>query len=124
MERREVEREYEHIPWPSSYYPGMDGYPRGPLTKETKMSLEETLKERGSRYGAFPDNAYIAQELKLVVRQQANWNSLDHTYHEAIDNILQKIARIMSGDPDYPDNWHDIQGYAKLAEDFAKEPKG
>ncbi len=31
--------------------------------------------------------------------------------------IADKIARILNGDPNYKDNWHDIQGYAKLAED-------
>lgn len=34
----------------------------------------------------------------------------------AID-IADKIARILNGDPEYRDNWHDIAGYAKLAED-------
>src|SRR5690606_10084595 len=28
-----------------------------------------------------------------------------------------KIARILIGDPNYADNWHDIQGYAKLVEE-------
>jgi len=31
--------------------------------------------------------------------------------------ILHKIARIVNGDPDYTDSWHDIAGYAKLVED-------
>lgn len=31
--------------------------------------------------------------------------------------IFQKISRIVNGDPDYADNWHDIQGYARLVEE-------
>ena len=30
--------------------------------------------------------------------------------------IASKIARIVNGDPDYADNWHDIAGYARLVE--------
>jgi len=30
--------------------------------------------------------------------------------------ILHKIARILNGDPEYSDNWHDIAGYATLIE--------
>jgi hypothetical protein len=31
--------------------------------------------------------------------------------------ILMKLARALNGDPNDTDNWHDIQGYAKLVED-------
>ena len=31
--------------------------------------------------------------------------------------ILHKIGRILNGDPNYADSWHDIAGYAKLVED-------
>lgn len=32
--------------------------------------------------------------------------------------IADKIARILSGDPNYADSWHDIGGYAKLVENY------
>jgi hypothetical protein len=35
---------------------------------------------------------------------------------EALDMIAVKISRILTGDPNYSDNWHDIQGFAKLVE--------
>ena len=28
--------------------------------------------------------------------------------------IFHKIGRIINGDPDYADSWHDIAGYAQL----------
>jgi len=31
--------------------------------------------------------------------------------------ICHKISRIVNGDPNYKDSWHDIIGYAKLIED-------
>ena len=33
---------------------------------------------------------------------------------EALEMIAHKIARILSGDADYADNWVDIAGYAQL----------
>lgn len=91
------------------------------------MSVENTLAERGSRYGDFTDHAELAQELQDVMRgfrkpgpqgQIVNpWAKLDSVKRQALTVIADKIARILSGDPNYTDNWHDIQGYAKLAED-------
>jgi len=97
------------------------------------MSLEETLKERGNRYGDFEDHAKISQNLQEVMRmsvagndghgeQKDCWESLSDIQKQALTVIADKIARILSGDPDYADNWHDIQGYAKLVEDRLPKP--
>ena len=31
--------------------------------------------------------------------------------------IVHKIGRILNGDPEFHDSWHDIVGYAQLAAD-------
>jgi hypothetical protein len=80
-------------------------------------SVEATLAERGARYGDFTDHAAIAQGLQDVMRLPAGWERLTPVQKQALTGIADKIARILSGDPNYTDNWHDIQGYAKLAED-------
>ncbi len=36
---------------------------------------------------------------------------------EALEMVCHKIGRIVNGDPDYSDSWHDIAGYAKLVAD-------
>lgn len=81
------------------------------------MSVNKTLEERGSRYGQFADHARIAQGLQDVMRGHPNWDKLDLDMKQALTVIADKIARILNGDPFYIDNWHDIQGYAKLIED-------
>ena len=49
---------------------------------------------------------------------------MNATQREGLKAILQKIARILNGDPNYADNWHDIQGYARLVEErLPKETK-
>jgi hypothetical protein len=78
--------------------------------------VSATLAERGGRYGAFIDHATIAQSLMEVLHDAPNWSKLDPDMRQAMHVICDKMARILNGDPYYEDNWHDIQGYAKLVE--------
>lgn len=94
----------------------------GPLEPESPPSVSATLTERGARYGDFTDHAKIAQNLQLVMQCAPGWMKCSDVHRQALTVIADKIARILNGDPNYTDNWHDIQGYAKLAEDrCAKE---
>lgn len=79
-------------------------------------NITETLQERGQRYGVFKRHAEISQQLKEVISgYQTKVLSADQ--QEALDMICHKIARIINGDPDYADSWHDIAGYAQLVAD-------
>ena len=82
------------------------------------MTIENTLAERGDRYGTFADNASVSQYLKGVIEEHHKWDSLKYYQKEALTIIMQKVSRILNGDPDYTDNWHDIAGYATLVEDI------
>jgi len=83
------------------------------------VSVEQTLSERGQRYGLFTGHAHVTQDLKKVVRLHlvARDKKLTDDQQEALDMIFHKIGRIVNGDPDYADSWHDIAGYAKLVDD-------
>lgn len=78
--------------------------------------IEKTLQERGKTYGEFPNVAYTSQTLRSCMTEFDGWDSLNDTQREALTVIAQKIARILNGNPDYLDNWHDIAGYATLVE--------
>lgn len=80
------------------------------------MTIENTLKDRGQRYGEFETHAEIAQSIKDAMKKNNGWHQLKQHQTEALEMIAHKIARILNGDPDYADNWHDIAGYATLAE--------
>ncbi len=45
-----------------------------------------------------------------------NWETMTYDQREGLDMIANKIARILNGDPNYADSWHDIAGYATLVE--------
>lgn len=96
------------------------------------MSIQDTLQERGNRYGDFSDHAKIAQDLQDVMRRSETtsaggatfngWTNLSAVQKQALTVLADKVARILSGDPNYADNWHDIQGYAKLVEERLPVP--
>lgn len=83
--------------------------------------LTETLAERGARYGKFEDHAVIAQGLKDQMWATEGWSRLAPDQRQALEVIQDKVARILNGDPDYTDNWHDIAGYSRLVEDRLTE---
>ncbi len=80
------------------------------------MSIQETLKARGTKYGPFEEHGRIEQNLKAALKDCQNWSSMRSDAKSALEMIVHKIARILNGDPDYDDNWHDIGGYALLVE--------
>ena len=79
--------------------------------------VDATVEERGNRYGTFKDGADIMQELKSVMRSTPNWGKLTPSQREALEMIQHKVGRILNGDPNYTDSWHDIKGYAHLIEE-------
>lgn len=80
------------------------------------MDVNATLKERGKRYGSFKDRAAVCQRIKRAMITD-NWPSLTENKKQALEMIADKISRIVCGDSEYLDNWHDIAGYAKLIEE-------
>ena len=79
--------------------------------------ITDTLAERGNRYGAFPGHAKITQNLKRAMQDSPNWDHLTDQQREALEMVAHKIGRILNGDPNYHDSWHDIIGYTKLVAD-------
>ena len=82
-------------------------------------TVTNTLIERGQRYGPFVGHAEVSQRLKRVIAQELTTRKsrLAPDQQEALSMICHKIGRIINGDPDYADSWHDIAGYAQLVAD-------
>jgi hypothetical protein len=86
-------------------------------------STEAILKERQGTHGSFSENAAVSQALKDVIRYRKTYAALTWDQRESIDMICLKLSRIMSGNPDEPDHWRDIAGYATLVAKRLEEPK-
>lgn len=79
--------------------------------------INSTLTERGKRYGTFKDHANVTQQIKSVIFGFNPSLRLENDQKEALEMIAHKLGRIINGDPDYADSWHDIAGYAQLVAD-------
>jgi len=85
------------------------------------MNVQDTLAQRHDTHGEFVDNAEASQTLKKVIRDHIKV-LISYAQMEALDAICGKIARIITGDPNHTDSWHDIAGYATLIERELNKP--
>ena len=86
-------------------------------------TVADTLKARGHKYGKYAMQSYYSQRLKALLRGPKGWEELSSYQKESLEMIAVKISRILNGDPNHADSWHDIAGYAKLVEDALKGGK-
>lgn len=93
------------------------------VTPEEDMTdVTETLKSRDTTHGHYPYVAQTIQELKAaayLAQDRAEKHdpakvSMNAAQREGLEMILHKIGRILNGDPNTADHWHDIAGYATL----------
>ena len=81
------------------------------------MSTDALIEERDKTHGDWERQACLAQTLKgCITKAQEPIRTLSKGQREAIDMICVKLSRIVVGNPNEPDHWVDIQGYAKLGE--------
>ena len=85
------------------------------------LGIDSTLAQRESTYGNFAEHARITQNIKKSMIDSPNWDSLSDDKKEALEMVAHKIGRILNGDPNYHDSWHDIIGYTKLIADTLRE---
>lgn len=87
------------------------------------MNTNELLAERKSTHGEYRDDARAAMRLKDNLADEINRRVvrgqpiLSDIQRHALDMILHKVARIVTGDAYFKDHWDDIAGYAKLVSD-------
>jgi phage terminase large subunit-like protein len=81
------------------------------------MEVSKTLSARAKTHGDYYTRAKIVQTLKDVFAHSQNWDELPDDMKQSLDMIADKISRILHGDYNFADTWHDISGYARLVED-------
>lgn len=79
--------------------------------------VRDTLNERRRTHGSFSDMSGIAQDVKDLLHQSCGWWDCTPPQRQALELIADKMARIVCGDPNFVDHWHDIIGYAQLVKD-------
>ena len=80
------------------------------------QAVDRTLGEREQTYGDFATLAAAVEGVKEVYSSLPGWDKASPAHREAAHMIIQKLVRAFNGNPHYSDSWHDIAGYAQLAE--------
>lgn len=82
------------------------------------------LQERSATHGDFEHYAAVAQSLKAALAGGKRWAYMHSAQREALEAVMGKLARIVTGDPDFLDHYRDIIGYTQRAMDYtAKRPQ-
>ena len=79
-------------------------------------SISKTLKTRRNAHGDYATSARFKSEMLDLCERTTNWHRLDGVAKETIRMIVEKLGRVLHGDPTFTDHWHDIAGYATLME--------
>ena len=113
--------EIEQVRQPISKSWGSVGSASGGASRSSG-GVDATLAERQSTYGNFEDVAFVTENIMSILAK-VRVNGLDdfpNTHRMALYMIASKMARIVNGDFNHLDSWHDIGGYAKLIEKLIK----
>lgn len=81
------------------------------LAEDAPVAL---TNERKSTHGDWMEQSSVFDNLNYQLATSRNWEKLNNMQRAALINIVQKISRIVSGDPNHEDHWDDIAGYAFL----------
>lgn len=76
--------------------------------------IDTLLVERGQTHGDYADHAGVTQQVKAVFHNHPGWARLNDMQRETLDMIAHKAGRVLAGNPNFPDHWDDIAGYARL----------
>lgn len=78
------------------------------------MSVDKLLDDRASRYGNYVQVATVTEALWCNLAAALAGKEVAPDQADALRMICTKLARIVNGDPNYPDSWFDVAGYATL----------
>lgn len=82
------------------------------------MKVINTLRQREKKYGDYQTQAELTQNIVEAMKEGGSWTSLDAGQNQALNMIALKVGRLLNGDPNDPETWHDIAGYATLVETY------
>ena len=84
--------------------------------------VRQTLNQRQSQYGSFEDVAMFTEQMVDVMRK-GYYEKLAYNQKMALYMICSKMARIVNGNPNHKDSWHNIAGYATLIDNELESEK-
>lgn len=86
------------------------------MTNSLDLTPEQLSSARGQTHGSFADNAKVAMDMRTTIRSVPGWDTLSQTRQLALDEIVLKVARAVSGGSEEGilEAFTDIAGYGNL----------
>jgi len=81
----------------------------------TENSIDDTLAARATNYGDYAEGSRVGQNILNAMKDSTGWERLADDQKESLYMIAHKIRRIVNGNAEHYDSWHDIAGYAQLS---------
>jgi hypothetical protein len=88
--------------------------PQQYINQAKSSRAQAVIEGREASHGDYRVQAGMAQVLKREMRQTKGWLELSLEQRESLEMIAVKISRILNGNPNEPDHWIDLAGYAQL----------
>lgn len=86
----------------------------GPKAPAGVTDIAELIATRRGTHGDWQVQSAIEQAVKDRLRAGPCWPMMLPAQRAAVEMIAVKLSRIVSGNPNEPDHWDDIAGYARL----------
>jgi hypothetical protein len=80
-----------------------------------KGRAEKLIQVRPTTHGDFSDGAKFTQSVMRSAAAAPSWPLLTDVQKECFHHIVQKLQRVVCGDPNTRDHWDDVAGYAMIA---------
>lgn len=81
-------------------------------------SIKETLESRKNAHGCFWESSNTCSNLKRTMQLTPNWPDMEPAKQRALEMVMEKVTRILYGDHNFADHWHDIAGYVSLIDNY------
>ena len=82
--------------------------------------IDNTLAARAVNYGDYAEGSRVGQNILKAMQDSQGWHRLTDDQKESLYMIAHKIRRIVNGNGEHFDSWHDIAGYATLSANEVK----
>jgi hypothetical protein len=84
------------------------------LEPDSRKDAKALTSVRKEQHGDWMAQSLTANNLKTAAHEAPGWSTMSASQQEAVDMILTKVSRIVTGNPYHQDHWDDIGGYALL----------
>lgn len=78
------------------------------------QEVKDILAVRSNAHGDFNVSSKTQGHLMDALQRAPGWDRCNYAQRRAIHLIVEKLTRIVHGNPDEQDHWADIAGYATL----------